>query len=284
MRTIIHSYYFNLNNKSEEQDYSALVARLKKTHKKFRAIGEYYYPELNGAEIELEIQHIFDNQWNTAPIGKHTKGLRVFDWAESAIFNDGRENRTVKKGHYLDLTPEMIAIRKETLQCGYCGRYYPHTIEQKFCTHCLDSPYLEAKNLKLLRLSPVEGKWSRTSPELTAEEYATLFPLYHNAQVRGKVARDKEKLEEQRRRIQKDFDDTIQKKIPMLEATAKVEYIGKNWLLSHDISIENVIYYSHTHKFSFGWMKPFAPEVQVTLRELLKDFPYPWEFAKKEKK
>lgn len=66
----------------------------------------------------------------------------------------------------------------------------------------------------------------------------------------------------------------------MLEATAKVEYIGKNWLLSHDISIENVIYYSHTHKFSFGWIKPFAPEVQVTLRELLTAFPYPWEFAK----
>lgn len=283
MKTIIHSYYFNLNNKSEEQDYSELVTRLRKTHKKFHATGDYYYPNLDGAEIELETQHIFENQWNTAPIGKYTKGLRVFDWAESAIFNGGREDRTIKKGHYLDLKPEMIAIRKETLQCGYCGHYYPRTTEQKFCTHCLDSPYLEVKDLKLLRLVPVEGKWSRNAPELTVEEYDNLFPLYHDSQVRGKVARDKEKLEEQRRRIQKDFDDTIQKKIPMLEATGKVEYIGKNWLLSHDISIENVIYYSHTHKFSFGWRTPLASEVQATLRELLKDFPYPWEFAKEKK-
>lgn len=283
MKTIIHSYYFNLNNNSEDQAYSDLVTRLSQTHKKFHAIGDYYYPNLDGAEIELETQHIFDNQWNTAPIGKYTKGLRVFDWAESAIFNYGRECHTIKKGHYIDLTPEMIAIRKETLQCGYCGRYYPHTTEQTFCTNCLDSPYLEAKHLKLLRLSPVEGKWSRDVPELTVEEYANLFPLYYDSQVRGKVTRDKEKLEEQRRRIQTDFDDTIQKKIPMLEATAKVEYIGKNWLLSHGISIENVIYYSHTHKFSFGWKKPLAPEVQTTLRELLTDFPYPWEFAKEKK-
>lgn len=280
MKTIIHSYYFNLNNNSESQDYSDLVTRLSKTHKKFHAIGDYHYPNLDGAEIELKTQHIFDNQWNTAPIGKYTKGLRVFDWAESAIFNYGYEDHAIKKGHYLDLTPEMIAIRKETLQCRYCGRYYPHTTEQTFCTHCLDSPYLEAKNLKLLRLLPIVEKWNQNLPELTTEEYASLFPLYHNAQVGGKAARDKEKLEAQRRSIQKEFDNTIQKKIPMLEATAKVEYIGKNWLLSHDISIENVIYYSHTHKFSFGWIKPFAPEVQVTLRELLTAFPYPWEFAK----
>lgn len=280
MKTIIHSYYFNLNNNSEDQAYSDLVTRLSQTHKKFHAIGDYYYPNLDGAEIELETQHIFDNQWNTAPIGKYTKGLRVFDWAESAIFNNGHENHSIKKGHYLDLTPEMIAIRKETLQCGYCGHYYPHTTEQTFCTQCLDSPYLEAKNLKLLRLLPIVEKWNQNLPELTTEEYASLFPLYHNAQVGGKAARDKEKLEAQRRSIQKEFDNTIQKKIPMLEATAKVEYIGKNWLLSHDISIENVIYYSHTHKFSFGWIKPFAPEVQVTLRELLTAFPYPWEFAK----
>ena len=280
MKTIIHSYYFNLNNNSESQDYSDLVTRLSKTHKKFHAIGDYHYPNLDGAEIELKTQHIFDNQWNTAPIGKYTKGLRVFDWAESAIFNYGYEDHAIKKGHYLDLTPEMIAIRKETLQCRYCGRYYPHTTEQTFCTHCLDSPYLEEKNLKLLRLLPIVEKWNQNLPELTTEEYASLFPLYHNAQVGGKAARDKEKLEAQRRSIQKEFDNTIQKKIPMLEATAKVEYIGKNWLLSHDISIENVIYYSHTHKFSFGWIKPFAPEVQVTLRELLTAFPYPWEFAK----
>lgn len=280
MKTIIHSYYFNLNNNSESQDYSDLVTRLSKTHKKFHAIGDYHYPNLDGAEIELKTQHIFDNQWNTAPIGKYTKGLRVFDWAESAIFNNGHENHSIKKGHYLDLTPEMIAIRKETLQCGYCGHYYPHTTEQTFCTQCLDSPYLEAKNLKLLRLVPVEGKWSRNVPELTAEEHASLFPLYHDSQVRGRVARDKEKLEEQRQKVQTEYEETVQKKIPALQVAAVVEYTGKNWLLSHDISIENVIYYSHTHIFSFGWMKPFAPEVQVTLRELLTAFPYPWEFAK----
>ena len=275
MNTIFHSYHYRLSNVAERKAYHELSERLQTAgYKRFHAFGSYYYPDLDGLTITLETKHIFDNQWNTAPIGKYMTGLRIFDWGEE--YNPS--NPDMKRGHYIDLTPEMIAVRQNTLQCGYCGAYYKIESAPVFCTKCLDSPYLKEKDFPLLRLQTVENKWKHKFTALTDTEVQWLKPQYLEAQVHGQTGRNLAKLYETRANVEKEYQNAIDKKIPMLIAEAEVTRTGFTWLLDHGIDIENCIYYGHRHIFNFGWRSPLSDEVRVILREKLKNFPYPYQF------
>ena len=49
------------------------------------------------------------------------------------------------------------------------------------------------------------------------------------------------------------------------------------WLLDHKFrELDNVIYYSHTDKFCFGWREPYGADASV-LRESLEGFPFDYE-------
>lgn len=52
---------------------------------------------------------------------------------------------------------------------------------------------------------------------------------------------------------------------------------GKLWLLDHGLSIENVIYYSHTNRFCFGWDLPVSPVVESTILDVISEFPYSYD-------
>lgn len=56
-----------------------------------------------------------------------------------------------------------------------------------------------------------------------------------------------------------------------------VTYVDDWWLLDHGISIENVIYYSHTDTFCFGWRDKCGAEFVGQVLEVISEFPYPYE-------
>ena len=218
--------------------------------------------QLHSREIHLETKHLFEDQWNTVE-GFRLHNKAEFEWPALHI----------KEGYYIRQNPQMIAVLQGTAKCGYCNHQAP-VGEKDFCDKCLSSPYLEVSQLRLLRMEPIEAperrtgkplKTPRSAKPLTQEEFAVVMPRYIEAQT--KVRQEKEK--ELRATIKRN----LEQKIELAETDAK----GMLWLLDAGIPTENVIFYSHTRTFCFGWRNPVSKEVRAELVEKLKEFPYDFE-------
>lgn len=285
IRTQVHAYNFDISQPDQARAYEQLSARLKATQGRGGKMvslssgeGHYWFIQQRlglDAEVDLETAHLFSDQWNTAPAEGQASGLRVFDWAED--YSDARCGGSaaplnVRRGHYLDITPEMIAVREDTLKCGYCGAQHRREEGKTFCDKCLDSPYLKEGDLNLLRLLPAARSFGADRPALTSEEKAGLVPLYIERQTTGATSRNAAKLARQRA-------DTIEKADKAI-ADAKTEKEGKLWLLDHGFSLDNVIFYTHTGRFSFGWRDDGLEDAVVDrLLEVLSEFPGPYDIV-----
>lgn len=268
IKTVIHAYYFNTKNAEEKTAYEALCKKLvRRGSKCFETWGgsSHHMPQLDGVEVELETNFLFENQWNTAPIpGVSDKGYRLFDWAQDYAINFGAN---IKKGHYLDLTDEMIEARHSHKKCGYCGNMLHESEAKEFCEKCTDSEYLEEKDLFLTRMRRVDDK-SKLRP-LSEAEKELLIPKFREAQLHGSTARGKARIAKERVDLLAERDKSIK--------VANIKYDGMLWLMDHGVSTGNVIYYSHTNKFSFGWRKPIDKEIVDDLHKLMEGFPFEYE-------
>lgn len=273
MKTTLTGYYFDTTNPEDAKKYEALRRMMKKRGTKcFRTWGRgSHYIATKGATVTLDTGHIFDNQWNTAPIaGISEKGLRVFDWAEDYPINF---SKTIKKGHYLEITEEMKEARRNTMHCQYCGKQEPAAKGYVFCPHCIGSEYLKSSDLHLTRMRPVAEGWKRE--QLTDAERAHLLPLYKAAQTHGHTERDKARIAKARIDIEAKYRKGIR--------TATEERGGFLWLMDRGIKTDNVIYYNHTEKFSFGWRSPIDGETLSELLDLIAEFPYSYEIKTADK-
>lgn len=223
-------------------------------------------------DVELEVEHLFANQWNTAPIGEH-KGFRVFDWALDYKFGNIGGDPQVKTGYYLEQTDEMRRLRAETLHCGYCGKQVLASKQPAdgFCDKCLDSEYLKESDLKLLRLRPINEDTPHNSRhELSDEEKAELLPRYQHAQLHGVTERGKARLV----RVAADIEDKYAKTIK----NATVERDGNRWLLRTAPNlIGNAIYYTHTGRWSIGWNKKIDDSLLPEVKRVMRGFPFPFD-------
>ena len=215
--------------------------------------------QLHVREINLQTDHLFEDQWSTAE-GFRLHNKAAFEWPALHI----------KEGYYIRQNPEMIAILQGTAKCGYCDHQAP-VGEKDFCDKCISSPYLEVSQLRLLRMEPIEAperrsgetlKIPRGARPLSEEELAVVMPRYIEAQT--KVRQEKEK--ELRATIKRN----LEQKIELAETDAK----GMLWLLDAGISVENLIFYPHTKTFCFGWRNPVSKEIRAELVEKLKEFPF----------
>jgi hypothetical protein len=270
MKTILHAYHFNTSKHDEARAYDEMCAALTAqglecfaTHAPMFGKDGHYLPKLAG-EIELETKHLFNNQWNTPT-------HRVFDWAE-----DIYPNRYIKAGHWLEQTDEMRAIRANTATCGYCGHQEP-VGQHQFCPKCIGSEYLKPTELHLLRMLPVDaGSFPKRAP-LTDEEARKLTPRYEHAQGLGVQVRDLEKMSKRRQRIA-DLVPNAQAKGTKLVNDAVIETAALTWLMDHGYrDIDNVIYYTHTGKFGFGWRTPLDAAEVSALLDIITEFPYLYE-------
>lgn len=292
LKTTLTRYRFDIDEADQREAYKALREKLEADGRHwFNAIADpsnarKRCPE---GEVELETDCLFDNQWNTVGVGDHS-GYRIFDWYEG-IF----PNKRIKEGHYLEITYEMREIRRNTLKCGYCGHQEPAAKGNVFCPACLDSEYLKEDELHLTRLVPIEricryvgepwlmrecvipeqeydDKGNRLNvvrPPLTDAEKAYLLPLFIERQTTGSDSRNANKLRKQRADIERTYAKAIE--------DANAERDGFLWLMDHNLAISNVIYYTHTSKFGFGWRNPVSASVVSKLLEIISEFPFPYE-------
>lgn len=273
IKTRLIPYHYDCEIPAENAEYMALVDRLKSQGLKcFESWGGgkgHYMPfakfKESGLSVELEANQVFDNQWNTTPIlGFSEKGYRVFDWAQDHPIDF---RKSIKRGHYLEQVPEMSELRRNTAACGYCGKQEPMQKGYVFCPHCAGSPYLEVKDLFLTRMQAVSKAKDRAP--LTEAETAYLLPIYKEAQLHGQGERGIAKMKKARETVESTYSKAIDK--------AETEHAGFIWLLDKGFTIENVIYYSHTNRFSFGWRNPVASELVDELLQVISEFPFNYE-------
>lgn len=272
MKTKIRTYSFNLDRVEDREPYHQLRARLsaevkagKRGHclnviaghdKEDRVWGEGVKNAEASGVLTLETEHLFGNQWNSTEAG------RVFDWYEGINF----QNRLLKFGHYLEITPEMEAVRRNTFACGYTGQQFPAEGAPAFnvTEDGLASFGLKESELYLLRLLPIWPENEKRAP-LTAEEREYLLPLYVKAREKvNAVEREKQRAE-------------VEAEYKRDSARAEMEYNGKTWLLDRGLSLENVIFYNHTERFSFGWRTPYGPTAAASIADALRGFPFAYD-------
>lgn len=63
----------------------------------------------------------------------------------------------------------------------------------------------------------------------------------------------------------------------------EIEKEGMLWLWDKGFSLDNVIYYSHTGKFGFGWRSPLSDVVASKLLDIISEFPFPYEIKSESK-
>jgi hypothetical protein len=266
MKTTLHVYRFDINKPEDKAAYEALHAKLKAAGLKCfeswgdpKGGGHYSGVKDLAGEVTLETEHLFANQWNAST-------HRVFDWAQDYQ----HEAKWLKRGHYLEQTPEMREVRRNTVKCRYCGAQEPAAKGYVFCPHCIGSEYLKASDLPLTRMKAIDDL-SDCEP-LTEAERAHLLPLYREAQLHGNTARDKARIAKKRADIEADYTRVTN--------AAKTEHDGLLWLMDHGIKTDNVIYYSHTNKFCFGWRKPLEAEELGAWLDVASEFPFEYELKK----
>lgn len=264
IETVLHYYYFNTAIPEQKHQYEILTRELKaKGLKLFDSISsnssDYYNNSirpLDGKIIQLETNFLFNNQWNTAETETSKTGLRVFDWAEGIYIN----NRKIKEGQYLEQTETMTELRHNTYKCGYCGKQY-YKPKVSFCTCCLSSEYLQEDQLFLLFLMPIASESDRKNVIVPD----SLITQYKEKQRIARTERlEKSKIEDKKR---------AQDKLKKME----IEYQGFKWLIDNDMNFDNVIYYDHSNKFSFGWRKSYSETEKETMKVRLTGFPFPYE-------
>lgn len=80
-------------------------------------------------------------------------------------------------------------------------------------------------------------------------------------------------------KLQKDLE-SAQKELDSIKNDIKLsenKYNGFQWLFDNGISFNNVIYYSHTDLFSFGWRSPLSEIEKTEIESKLQNFPYKYE-------
>lgn len=274
MQTTVHVYNYDLTKPHEKQAYQTLCNAMEAQGVRcFESWGNgsHYLPRLDGVTVELETKFLFNNQWNTAPIpGVSEKGYRLFDWAQ-----DHLPNKKIKRGHYLDLTDDMVAVRHNQLKCGYCGARYVRAEAPTFCQKCLGSEYLKQEDLRLLRLRSIADDRAHQFSALTDEESAFLTPLYLAAQLQGNLARTDAEHTKQRQTVERLLEEAQQEAKDIIKHAERA-YAGKKWLLDRGIYLtSNTIYYKHTQTFCIGWLTPIDPMVKTELEKKTQGFPYP---------
>lgn len=271
LETTLHRYRFDVSKPEDKEQYAAMVARIKKDGGKARGKwmnawggdGKRERSKDNTSEtVQLETSCLFDNQWNS-------ETERLFDWYEEYPALIGKQ---FKIGHWLEITPEMAAARTECRKCGYCGKQYGPLHEMPvpadgFCRACLDSPYLKEADLHLLRLLPLTDRRARLP--LSADERAALLPIYVERQTTGSDSRAKARRDKERADVLKKYESET--------SAATTERDGLLWLWDKGLSLDNVIYYSHTGTFSFGWRSPVSESVKSRILDVISEFPFPYE-------
>lgn len=86
------------------------------------------------------------------------------------------------------------------------------------------------------------------------------------------------KKEATEKKLKQQFQDKIER-LKQQQIDAQEEINALLWLNEHGyMNLDNVIYYSHTKRFCFGWREKLSEQEKSYLCELLTEFPFDYDF------
>lgn len=262
MQTTLHVFKFDIREPEEKAAWCELKARLKDgppCHGPVLADCYSPFKEYDGTTVDLETEHLFNNQWNMVQ-----GNLRVFDFAlESLPYNPN-----LKRGHYLEQTAEMKEIRRNTIRCPYCGHSEPAAAGSVFCSRCLGSPYLKLEDVLkgCNRMTPVDVE--RDWTPLTPAEQEHLLPLFKAARTAATNTQIAEFLKKTKERARKKISRAYAER----RGYERLIELGLGML-----AMQNVIYYDHTGRFGFGWREPLSDVELSTVLDVISEFSFPYD-------
>lgn len=263
MKAIVRCYSIDTRTESGAKAWADLCAKLEALgFHKFETLGspdrdDYRRKirELDGKQVTLDIDHIFDNQWNTK------ENLRVFDWYVGGEFSDPGP---LKAGYWLDHLGDVKALRATRHTCGYCG-YQEDNPQYTFHERCLASSHIQEGDLYLLRMQPISLS---ARPKLYPEEKAYLLPKL----VRAKVFKDPDDTYTVKR-AERIFADE-RKWNAMMAKRIREHAEGVEFLAEAGFNLNNFLYYNHSGVFAFGALgAPYSEAVADALQAALEGFP-----------
>ena len=230
----------------DSAEYKALRETLK-AHKRFRVWDIDGTRSIKAGVYNVETNHLFNNQSNTV------EGFRIFDFADYS--RDPQTQRT-RYGHYIVDVSELDAARDKRAQCGYCG-YSEDDATGQWCAKCRASEYLEPAQYSLLAMLPVSSK-ARRKIEPPTDVLADI-------EAKQKAAT-----------IKRVADQIETRKLALEQKVLDSEYEAEFITLCADrglgrVVLDNLIYYTHTNKLTFGWRKPLSVPQRDAIRETLAD-------------
>ena len=233
--------------KQDSDEYKELRETLK-DRRRFRVWDLSKNKGVKAGVYHVERKFLFGNQANTK------EGFRIFDFADYSTHPDTKRTRY---GHYIVNIDELDAARSIRCACGYCGNQIDNAAGE-WCEKCRSSEYLEVSNYPLLQMLPVSGKRNHVAMTPPAEVIADIEAKQKAATIKRVAAKvETRKL------------DLAQK---VLDSEYEAEFITlcAERGLANKI-IENMIYYTHTNKLTFGWPNPLAVAERDVIRETLED-------------
>lgn len=254
MKTKLHTYRFDLKDPVQAAQYKAFRAERKAAGARLhRSHGSGSFCDQKDREVELETEHLFDNQWNTVD------RQRVFDWAEDYQMH----TPNIRRGHWLEITDEMRQARAARHACGWCG-YQEDNPGYKFHMACQRRVHIpDPHHLGLLRMVPVDHRATRT--DLTEQEAEELKTLQAQLQLFGPEPR----IELHGREL-----DKAQKFAEAAIKKAQQRLAGAQFFQDRGISVANLIYYDHIGTYCFGWEGAgFPPHVAEAFQKALEGAP-----------
>jgi hypothetical protein len=290
IKTVLHSYYFDISKTEEQTAYETMVATIRESFKgdvwswdltggrtsnvaawdfddKIRKLGTYAPGQRQQqftVEIELETKHLFADQWNSAPMPGFESGARLFNWSENVYLN-----RSIRTGCWIEQNAAMAEVLRNTHKCGFCGKQEPAQKGYVFCPHCIDSEFLTKDRLPLTRMVPVRDERKKRA-ELTQAEKDYLYPLYDEAQKNGKTARGIARLTKAKADIERQFEKTVR--------VATVKRDAARWIVANiPGALDNWIYYDHTDRHCFGWRNLLTDDEVSALLDVISEFPFQYE-------
>lgn len=282
IKTVLHAYFFDVSKSEERAAYDAMLETIRA-----QGIIEAWRTDLTAGyaanpaawefdkrigaldadcPIELETKHLFNNQWNSAPMPGFDTGARLFNWAENKYLN-----RDIRAGYWLDQTAEMREVLRNTHKCGYCGAQEPAQKGYVFCPHCIDSEFLKESHVMkgITRMVPVCDTGKPCKP-LTHAEAMHILPQYRDAQKHGATVRGKARLEKARADIERDYARSVEK--------ATIKRDAARWIIANiPGALSNWIYYDHTGVHCFGWRNPLTEDEASALLDVISEFPFRYE-------
>jgi hypothetical protein len=206
------------------------------------------YGKIKDGTYEVETDQIFSNQYNTVC------GLRIFEKC-TCLSSPGLSRLW---GYYIAEGIEKIRAYQKTVSvCHYCGKQYINT-DLEWCTSCRGSEYLEVNQKFLLNLTNIMDKHGSSDIIIPKDVLDDIEKQQKERQTAINEKRIKDKLESLKKGVE----------------NAKLEREVFQYLIDKGLKFDNVIYYSHTDTFCFGWRNKLSKVEISAIKYKISGWPF----------